>query len=528
MTHLIKSGVTIGSMGLFNCNMFCSKNSSSIRRFHLSLSAQALEDIPELPSIIRMAGITDVWLAAFLYGRWYRSPMELRLLAHRLEKEGFNIHIINVPLGHPGNALDPENDSLSTVPPGHWKRACTFDGQLYSGTSIHAPAVKENAQALEELQAEGFDSVFLDDDFRVAKYPGHIGGCFCDDCRDEFLAKHGYTVKDWEILNESVKERHPSPVLHAWIDFWCDRLYGMYTTLQKTAPEIDLGIMVMYLGSEKAGIPLDRFRSNLFRVGELMFSDKDFAKVKGKTDELFSALFHRRFARPELAYSETTAFPSDKLSAQNMAAKLTISLIADVRNTMFMSGLLPFPIAHWETLGPAMRNSARMHEQLAGHLPHGPFKHYWGWDSRIVGKDKPFSLFLASGIPFEVIDDLSADGWVFLSNEDAKAVEEGRIDAKGQNLIVRNEAGVKGSKFIPIAENQTDIFAFKKRIVSSLKGIPYADGESPAVFAWYPTARSALIWNVEEKTNAYKIMCDGHTLRTISMNGLDVALIHDL
>jgi hypothetical protein len=33
--------------------------------------------------------------------------------------------------------------------------------------------------------------------------------------------------------------------------------------------------------------------------------------VKGKTDELFSALMHRRFARPELAYSEKTAFPSD-------------------------------------------------------------------------------------------------------------------------------------------------------------------------------------------------------------------------
>jgi len=175
-----------------------------------------------------------------------------------------------------------------------------------------------------------------------------------------------------------------------------------------------------------------------------------------------------------------------------------------------------------------MRKSARLHERLAGHLPRGPFKHYWGWDSRLVGKDKPFSLFLASGIPFEVIEDLSPDGWVFLSNEDTKAVEEGRIDVKGRNLVVRNEAGVKGSNFIPIAENLADIFAFKKRIVSSLKGIPYADGESPVVFAWYPTARSALLWNVEEKTNTYKIIRDGQILRTLSLNGLDVTLIADL
>jgi hypothetical protein len=60
-------------------------------------------------------------------------------------------------------------------------------------------------------------------------------------------------------------------------------------------------------------------------------------------DELFSVLFHRRFADPQRCYSETTAFPADRLSAANMAAKLVISTLADVRHTMFMSGLTPFP-----------------------------------------------------------------------------------------------------------------------------------------------------------------------------------------
>ena len=93
-----------------------------------------------------------------------------------------------------------------------------------------------------------------------------------------------------------------------------------------------------------------------------MFSDASFAPVKGKTDELFSVLFHRRFARPDLAYSETTAYPANALSATNMAAKLVISTIADVRHTMFMSGLTPFPREHWAVLGPAMRTQARLHE----------------------------------------------------------------------------------------------------------------------------------------------------------------------
>ena len=34
--------------------------------------------------------------------------------------------------------------------------------------------------------------------------------------------------------------------------------------------------------------------------------------------------------RPNPAYSETTAFPANRLSAQNMAAKLAVSTISDV------------------------------------------------------------------------------------------------------------------------------------------------------------------------------------------------------
>lgn len=528
LSHLIKSGIVLGCVGSVNCNIFSTTKSSSFRRFHLSLSSQAWDEIPELPSIVRAAGITDVWLAAFLYGRWYRSPEQLKRQAHYLESKGLNVHIINVPLGHPGDALGLEDGSVSTTPPKHWSNASTFDGKLFSGTSIHPPAVEENAQAMKALQKEKFDTVFLDDDFRVAKFPGHIGGCFCDNCRDEFLEIHGYRFSEWEMLIDSVIKRHPSKVLRTWTNFWCAKLYDMFSALQNAAPEIELGIMVMYLGAEKAGIPLDRFRNVPFRVGELMFNDKEFGKVKGKTDELFSALFHRRFAQPELAYSETTAFPADALSAENMAAKLAVSLIADVRNTMFMSGLKPFPITHWDTLGPAMRKSALFHEKLAGHRPRGPFKHFWGWGSRLVGKDKPFSLFLASGIPFEVVEDISEDGWIFLSNEDAQAAAEEGVAEKSQNLIVRREAGVKGKNFLLMDENLNDIFTLKKRIIPRLKGIPFVEGDSPVAFAWYPSARKALLWNVEEKKQTFKIVRDNQMLRTVAVDALDVALIQDL
>lgn len=302
----------------------------------------------------------------------------------------------------------------------------------------------------------------------------------------------------------------------------------MFLALQSAAPTMEIGIMVMYLGAEKAGIALEKYHDVPFRVGELMFDDKSFGRVKGKTDELFSSLFHRRFVKPELAYSETTTYPSDALSAKNMAAKLTISLLSDVRNTMFMSGLKPFHVDYWETLAPAMKKSAQLHQEIAGHTPKGPFKHFWGWGSRLVGEDRPFSLFLASGIPFEIVEDISSDGWVFLSNEDAQLTVDEKNSGTKQNLIVRPEAYVNGNRFLPMNENLDDIFAFKKRITPTLKGIPFVEGDTPVIFAWYPSAKKALLWNIEGEKHSYTIVRDDQQLCTVAVDALDVALIHDL
>ncbi len=512
---------------LLNCtNSADIPGSGSVRRFHISLSTLGLKKFPEIPQLAAQAGVTDVWLASFLYGRWYAKPEDLKIIANKLKnKYGFNTHIINVPLGHPGNALGVDESEITSKPPAHWKNACTIDGQFYSGTSIHPPAVKENVEAMKKIQQAGFDAVFLDDDFRIAKYPGIIGGCFCNDCRNNFLKKYGYSASQWEILTDSVQKRNPSDILRSWIDFWDDRLYSMFTAMQQAAPKINLGLMIMYFGSEKAGFFLDRYKNVPFRVGELMFSDQGFNPIKGKTDELFSSLFHRRFAKAELAYSETTAFPNDALSGPNIAAKLTISLISDVRNTMFMSGVLPFPPDRWQYIAPAMKKSAELNKTIAGHRPAGPFKHYWGWDSRLVGKDKPFSLFLASGIPFEVVDELPDDGWVFLSDEDAKAVAEKRLIPRKSKLLTRKDSGLSDKNLITINEDFSDIFALKNKIIPLIKGVPYIAGDDPVVFAWYPGAKTGLLWNVNNDKKSFRVMLDGKVIKTVEINPLDVEMV---
>lgn len=525
----IISSAIIGGLGFYGCRKIVSIDnvSTPVRKFHICLQEEAWVENPELIGILKNAGVTDIWMGSYLQGKWYKTPKELREIVDFLNSKGFDAHMLTVPLGHPGNAIDPTDPSLSEKK-ATWKNAQDYDGSLYSGTSIHKPIVEDNIEAHKLLAKEGFDILMLDDDFRLAKHPGRIGGCYCDECKTEFLNSYNYNAEDWRILIESVEKRNPTKVLRSWVEFICDKEYDMFVALQKATPEMELGIMVMYFGAEKAGIALDKYQDVPFRIGELMFADRHFKPVKGKTDELFSALFHMRFVKPELAYSESTSYPQDALSAKNMAAKLTISLFPDVRNTMFMSGLKPFPIENWKTIAPAMKKSSQLHEEIAGLKPKGPFKHYWGWDSRLVGEDKPFSLFLAAGIPFEVVDDVTNDGWLFLSNEDARAVVAGRVSPKNKNLVVRNEAKVTGDYFINIDETMESVFAFKKRIVSSLKNIPYVREDSPVIFSWYPDVKKGLLWNLNEEKQDFTIMLNGKVNQTVIIDGLDVILVSGL
>lgn len=495
----------------------------ALRRYHLSLSPDGIEADPDLLRIVCQSGVSDVWTTGFLYGHWYYTPERIHQTLDQIRRAGMAAHVIDVALGHPGDSLGAPSAAMPLIPPAHWRPGTRIDGRTRWGTSLHPPATEENVAALHRLESMGVDQVFLDDDFRIAESPGAIGGCFCAEHLEEFRKLHGYGQAVREELIQSIKDRQLTPVVRNWVDFWCDQLGGCFHAQQSGAPHIQLGIMVMYLGAEKAGIRLREYSQVPFRVGELMFSDALFRPVKGKTDELFSALFHRRFAAPELAFSETTAFPADQLSASNMAAKLATSTIADVRNTMFMSGVTPFPRSHWATLAPAMKKHAALHRELAGHKPYGPFKHFWGEHSRYVGDDRPYSLFLATGIPFEVTSKPSSDGWTFLSDADAATLDGAQIPSPGTVFLSRLKlAGAR-----QLNESMADLFRLKAELLPKLGQFPVVLGEKPVVCAWYPTARSALLWNLSEQREAFTLQYGGK-LRHVEAGPLDVERVRDL
>ncbi len=496
------------------------------REYHVSLSPQAVLDDPDFPAMLVRAGVSCVWLDSYFYGYWPWPIETLVRACEALRLAGLDANIINVPLGHPGDSLGALDGNFPLTPPGHWHLGSNCDGGTYAGTSLHSPATDENAGALRQLRRAGFSHFFLDDDFRLARGPGEIGGCFCEEHRLRFLRHAGLPDSRWPELLENVRSRQFTSLLRQWIEFTCDDLTGSFRAQQKAADGA-LGIMVMYLGAEKAGIRLADYRRVPFRVGELMFNDASFSPVKAKTDELFSALFHRRFAAPELAWSESTAYPSDKLSAPNLAAKLVISTMADVRHTTFMSGIIPFPKTHWATLGPEMRRQAGFHARLAGHKPHGPFKHYWGEASRYTGDDRPFSLFLATGIPFEVTDRPARDGWTFLADADAAAVAQGKLASRGTQFVSRSAVESSHGTLQPCQESMAALFALKQRIRPMLRKVPFVENDAPAVLAWYPSARTALLWNVREERTTFLVRC-GSQSREVTLGGLESALLPDL
>ncbi len=496
------------------------------RRYNVCLAADAIERDPELLSIVQKAGIDAVWLAGFFYGHWTYSIETLLAARQRIEAAGMAAHLVNIPLGHPGDSLGSPDDSFPLTPSTNWRMAERVDGSRFSGTSLHEPATADNVAAIHKLREAGFSRIFLDDDFRLSPSPGQIGGCFCAEHRERFLKRTGYTPTQWDELLDDVKERRLTRLLRDWIEMTCDELTESFRAQQDALAGGELGIMVMYFGSEKAGIRLKDYTNVPFRVGELMFDDASFAPVKGKTNELFSVLFHRRFVRPERAFSETTAFPADRLSARHMAAKLAISTIADVRHTMFMSGVTPFPRTHWETLAPAMKMQAAHHAKLAGHVPRGPFKHYWGEASRLTGDDNPYSLFLAAGVPFEVTDRPAQEGWTFLSDFDARSITGGQLRTNGTTFVCRPTAKLPSSGET-LEETLDAIYAFKERVKPQFINTPYVEENIPAVCAWYPTAHAALLWNLSDEavpmTLVYK-----NIRRTATVPALSTVLMEDL
>jgi hypothetical protein len=71
------------------------------------------------------------------------------------------------------------------------------------------------------------------------------------------------------------------------------------------------------------------------------------------------------------------------------------------------------------------------------------------------------------------------------------------------------------------------LFALKQRVRSTLGKVPFVENNEPAVLAWYPTARAALLWNVSPEPKSFRVRCVDHD-REVHLDGLESAVLPDL
>ena len=488
---------------------------SAERVFHRSTGPQDVLADPEQVEAWRDAGVKHLWLTLFHRARLDAEWDVYEQAVRRTRELGMVPHLLSVPFGH------PTRFEAGGFPEG-WKPNERYNGRKGWGISFHELTAREtvdsNRFAYEKF---GVCDHFLDDDYRVADTPDEIGGCVCPECRQAFMEKTGISAARWDELIADLNANDDTPLVRLWVDYQCDLLTDLFRKTEAAAPKVDLGIMVMGMGSERAGIRLDDYRGKLFRVGEWMFNDAEYDQLKKKTIEMFSVLFHRRFTEPGRTFSETTIHPENSLSKENMASKLVFSTFADVRNTMFMCRT---PADYWPFFAKRMKKEAAYHEVLKGCAPKGPFKHFWGKAGRYMAGYNAYSLFLATGMPFEVTDGLAADGWTFLGDNDARSLERGEIASPGTVCITRRES--PSGRSTAVDESLESLFAFRRSILPKLREarVPYVEEESPVVCGWYPEARAVLLWNPEKSDKTVHLFFAGRST-AVELPALESALM---
>jgi hypothetical protein len=172
-----------------------------------------------------------------------------------------------------------------------------------------------------------------------------------------------------------------------------------------------------------------------------------------------------------------------------------------------------------------MRKNAVIHARIAGHRPRGPFKHFWGEAGRFAGTEAtPYSLFLACGVPFEVVERPRAAGYAFLDNVDARALAPRLAGRPASHCVVRNSVTSAGADFRVVPEELDALFRFRAEVLEQFPQVPRVQEEIPAMLAWYPSAHAVVLWNPTTQPHAYSVSGGGEKA-TCALAGLDLALL---
>ena len=321
-----------------------------------SLSAQDVLTHPEMPKRLqqmRHAGVKHLWLYGFFYGHHESAPEQLIRARRRLLDEGFETGVLSLPVGHPGNSLNPEDPTLNLAIHNEWHYRIDRHGKKeYFIACIDDIMTRHNRSAAEMYAQMGFTRHFYDDDLRLGNWGEQVQGCFCDRCIQQFNDMHGLCLTRAQLAEACDGTTGMEEIREAWIQFNCDKLTRFMRDTQ--VPGMASGIMVMHNGDRRHGISIPDIRRAvpgcMFRVGELHFNDASYATPKGQESLASSVRAHMALIGDNPVYSESTVFPAEALSPENLLHRIRLELSLGLRNIFLMSGTWYLSEPYWNLL----------------------------------------------------------------------------------------------------------------------------------------------------------------------------------
>lgn len=306
-------------------------------------------------ALMKAAGVQTVWLDTYAYGNVLATPEQTITAKRLLEENGFEVQALTVPVGHGGAALS--GDAGDPGVPAHWQKRVGADGACIPFTScVRSEAmINESREVAHELYGMGFTQLFYDDDLRVGPWGSSLRGCCCPLCMRAFGDKYPQYahMQAPEIFATATEGDR---LWEAWCDVQCDAILEF---LKKTVPKgMTPGIMVMHNGDRRHGVDIARIRAAypqlLLRVGEAHFEDASFTHPLSEQSITRSIRSHlQKLGNLQNACSESTVYPENALSPENLVQKLRIEIRAGLRNLYLMSGFFFLAEPYWQAIAAA-------------------------------------------------------------------------------------------------------------------------------------------------------------------------------
>lgn len=321
-----------------------------------SLNAQDVLTHPEMPDRLqrmRRAGVQHLWLYGFFYGHHESKPELLARARRRLLDEGFETGVLSLPVGHLGNALNPDDPTLDLAIHPEWRYRVDRHGEKeYFIACIDEVMTRHNRSAAELYAQMGFTRHFYDDDLRLGNWGDLVQGCFCDRCIRQFNELYGLSLPRAQLAAACDGAAGMEEIREAWIQYNCDKLTHFMRDTQ--VPGMTSGIMVMHNGDRRHGISIPDIRRAvpgcMFRVGELHFDDASYSTAQGQKSLAASVRTHMALIGDNPVYSESTVFPAAALSPENLIHRIRLELSLGLRNIFLMSGTWYLSEPYWNAL----------------------------------------------------------------------------------------------------------------------------------------------------------------------------------